>query len=186
MHIRFSIALGTPVMDDEAARVVAKISGIQIQPDTARIVGFFVDVPGLFSSGRLFLSTADIVAWGTVVHVRSQDVIVPAEEIIRLQSLLADGRTIIGQPIVTKESHKYLGVCKDVQFDTRHLTVEWLFPCKYWFLAQTPIPVSEVIEVTLRAIVVKEPQRPKIEKVADPIQAVPTLQEVLPAAPTPS
>ncbi len=186
MHIRFSIALGTPVLDDDSSRIIAKLSGIQIHPDTAKIVGFFVTVPGMFASAPMFLSSNDIVAWGTVVHVRHQDAIMPADELIRLESLLADGRTTIGQKIVTETGKKYMGMCKDVQFDTRHLNVEWMFPCKYRFLAQSPIPVSEVVEVTKHAIVIKEPLRPKTEKIADPIPAVPTLQEVLPVAPTPS
>lgn len=186
MHIRFSIAVGMPVLDDETSRIVARISGILIHPDTGKIAGFFVSVAGLFSSNEFFLSSQDIVAWGTVVHVRHQDVIVPADELVRLKPLLEDGRTMLGQRILTAKKRRYMGICKDVQFDTRQLAIEWLFPRKYFFLSQNPIPASEVTEVTKKAILVKEPLRPKKVPVQPVLPTAQQLNDVLPAAPTPS
>ncbi len=180
MHIRFSIVLGTSVLDDESSRVIAKISDILINPDTGKIVGFFVMVPGLFSGHGHFLSCTDIVAWGTVVHVRSEDAIVPAEDLVRLQLLLADSRRVIGQQIVTLTGRTYLGMCTDVQFDTRQMEIEWLFPKKYVFVSQSPVPASDIVEITPEAIVVREPLRLKKEKVEEPLLSVGPLNEVMP------
>ncbi len=189
MHIRFSIAVGTPVMDDETSRIVARISDILINPDTGKVAGFFVDAAALSSADRYFVSSDDIVAWGTVAHVRHAESIVPAVDIVRLRSLLDDPRTVLGQPIVTKDSQRYVGTCDDVQFDTRHMSVEWLFPRKYLFFSQAPLPAREIVEITPEAILIKEqlrPQKEPIERQELDMTRLKDLKEVLPASPSPS
>jgi sporulation protein YlmC with PRC-barrel domain len=102
----------------------------------------------------------DISRWGTRLYVRNADVIAPADDRIRLQALLEDNRTVLGQKIVT-ESGVRVGRCKDVQINTDSMHIEWIFPkkCLRWGVA---LPVSEVIEVTVAAIIIKD--RLKAEK----------------------
>ncbi len=186
MHLRFSIAVGTPVMDDETSRIVARISDILINPDNGKVVGFFVDAGTAFPEDRMFLSSADIVAWGTIAHIRYADAIVPAGDIVRLRALLDDPRGVLGQSILSKATKRFIGVCKDVQFDTRHMTVEWLFPRKYLFFTQAPVPVREIVEITPQAIFIKEQLRPHKEPVEREEVEMASLKEVLPVSPSPS
>jgi sporulation protein YlmC with PRC-barrel domain len=158
MHLRFSISVGTPVVEEETGQILGSVAGILLQPDTGKIEGFFISIPGLLSSRSLFLSGMDILRWGSRIYVRDADVLSPVEEHIRLQGLLAEGRPMLGQGIVT-ESGKRLGSCADVQFDSARLVLEWLFPRKLlrW---GTPIPVSQVIEVRKDVILVRDPVTP--------------------------
>lgn len=134
----------------------------QIEPDTGRILGFFVR-SALLGTGDLFLQSTDIVSWGTKIHVRSDDRLSPPEELIRLQSAFSDTRTMLGQVIRAKDTKRIIGVCADVQFNTRHFMVEWLFPRRF-FLTKQPLPVTDILEVTEDGIWVKDPVRPVKEK----------------------
>lgn len=161
MQIRFTRSVGTPVMDDDDATAIGALNGIVLQPDTGKIEGFFVVTPGVLGRQRLFLPSLDIVRWGSQVHVRSAHVLSPAEDLVRLQTLLADGRPVLGQRIVT-ESGAGLGACRDVQFDTARLEMEWLFPRRFWKWS-APLPVSQIIEIRRDAVLVRDPILPIVE-----------------------
>jgi uncharacterized protein YrrD len=162
MHVRALHIRGMHVVDDSTQFVVALLDSPLIHPDTGEIVGFFVLPVHGFVTGPLFLSTLDIIQWGTVIHIRSEDVLAPPSELVRLQEHLLDRRTFLGQLIRVRPGGRTLGRCSDVQFDTDSYKVEWLFP-RRWLLRIDPIPSSEVIEVTSKAIWI----RPPIRTVAD-------------------
>lgn len=170
---------GTRVVDDDSSVVLGKVSNILIDPDTGKVLGFFISTGGFLHPHQLFLSGIDIIAWGMVIHVRSADMLSEPEEIVRLQPLLAGERTILHQDIVTEKEKTNLGTCTDVQFDTLKLSVEWLFPRKF-LVAGLPIPTSGIVEVTKDAIVVKEPLVTQTEKELTE-SGVTLQQEVLPA-----
>jgi uncharacterized protein YrrD len=146
-----------PVVDDGTQEVVALLGDPVLDPDTGVIQGFFVT--GTFPRGMLFLQVVDIVGWGMQVHIRSADRLAPPEEIIRLRRLFEERRTILGQPIRTRQSNNVLGTCGDVQFNTHHFTLEWLFPRRF-FLYRQPVPANEIVEVTDEAVWVNDPLRP--------------------------
>ncbi|MBT4119386.1 MAG: hypothetical protein HOG89_00165 [Candidatus Peribacter sp.] len=155
MHVRFSTCIGTPVLEEGGDNALGVLSGILIHPDTGKIEGFLVHVQGMSGKGDLFCSSSDIVRWGTRVYLRSASVLAPPEDRIRLQTLLQDPRTVLGQRIRT-ETGTRLGRCKDIQFNTDVMHIEWLFPRKIfrWGIA---LPVSDILEITPAAIVVNDP-----------------------------
>lgn len=157
MHVRASMCRGMPVVDDGTQETVALLGDPVIDPDTGIIQGFFVVT--MLSRGAFFLQTQDIVGWGIQVHLRSADRLAPPEDIVRLQRLFKDGRTILGQVIRTKDSGGTMGRCDDVQFNTHHFTLEWLFPRKF-FMYRQPVSVTDIIEVTQEAVLVNGPLRP--------------------------
>jgi len=154
-----------PVVNDETQETLGFLREPLIHPDTGRIEGFFVTpaFPLMDGGKELFLSAPDVLGWGTKVHVRSSDRLSPPGELIRLQALLSDQRRFLGQPVLIHGTKRRLGACSDVQFDTRHFTVEWLFPRRLFFLRQ-PIPASEIVEVTPRGIWVRDPLLPVREE----------------------
>jgi len=154
MHVRFSTCLGLPVIDDSAEEVFGTIVGVLLHPDSGRVEGFFVQIPHFLRSEELFLPALDIVRWGLRVVVRSAEVLAPPGEFLRVVPLIEDGRTILGQRIRT-ESGKELGRCKDVQWNTKTFSLEWLFP-KRWFMWGLPIPVTDIVEVKRDAIIVRD------------------------------
>lgn len=178
MHTRTSSIRGLKVVEDEGSEVVALMDKPLINPDNGQILGFFV-LP-LFFSGEheLFLRTEDIIAWGMNIHIRSHDALSPPEELIRLKKYLDDPRRMLGQSIVIQETEKKVGVCSDVQFDTRRMAIEWLFPRRYFF-ERDPIAVTEIIEVTPEAIIIRNPLRPVKEDVQEKMKiAEPALRDI--------
>ncbi len=172
MHVRFSTCIGTPVLEEGGDITLGLLSGILIHPDTGKIEGFLVHTRSFLGKGDLFCSSADIIRWGTRVYLRDASVLAPPEDRIRLQSLLSDPRTVLGQKIRT-EAGARLGRCTDVQFNTDVMHIEWLFPRKFfrWGIA---LPVSDIVEVTSSAIVVSDPlKKDRIKK--EEKQSVPSV-----------
>jgi uncharacterized protein YrrD len=154
MNVRFTTIIGMPVTDDQTEDDIGTISDILIQPDTAQVEGFFVSVSSLFHQQTLFLSVMDVLHVGTRVRVRHADVLAPLEDLIRLQSLLEDGRTMLNQLMIT-ESGRRLGRCLDVQFETQTFLIGWFFP-KKWFRWQVPVPRSAIVEVRPDEVIVRD------------------------------
>ncbi len=165
MQVRLTTALGLSVREEETGDELGTLTGILIHPDTGRIEGFYVAVPGFLHADQLFLSVPDIRFWGLYVRILDRDRLTEPEERIRLQPLLEDPRTVLGQPIRT-EGGRPLGRCADVQFETQFFQVEWLFPRRWWRW-RTPLPINEVLEVRPDAIIVREPVRPLAEPVPE-------------------
>lgn len=157
MHLRSSQIRGIPIIDDGTQQIAGFLDSPLMDPDTGRILGFFV-IHSFLPSSALFLQTLDIVAWGTRVHIRSEDCLSPPEELIRLRSALEDPRSFIGQRIRVKGTNRYLGICSDVQFSTKQFLSQWIFPRKF-FIARQPLPMSDVLEVTPDAVWVRDPMR---------------------------
>lgn len=155
MHIRLSSTIGLHVLEEGTDEFLGIVSGALIHPDTGKIEGFFLSVPHFLHSREQFFATVDIVRWGTRVYLRDADAISPLEDRIRLQSLLQDPRTVIGQKMVT-ESDVFVGRCRDVQFSTKKMKIEWLFPRKFWRWG-VALPLTEVVEIQPDKIVLRDP-----------------------------
>jgi hypothetical protein len=111
--------------------------------------------------------------------VRERDVLAPAGDFLRIQPLLSEERTILGQVIRTA-SGRVIGRCRDIQFETKSMHLTWLFP-RRWFKWGTPISVREVLEVRPDAIIVRDPASPAVEKVLQDAQD--RLLPILPKVP---
>jgi len=183
MHIRQSDARGMHVVDDSTQQTVGILHEPLIDADNGRIIGFFV-LPVFLGEAELFLQTMDIVSWGTRVHVLSADRLGAPEDFVRLHARLEDPRPFLGQALRERRSGKALGSLDDVQFNTRHFTIDWLFPRRWFFLRQ-PLPASDVLEVTEDAVWMKDPIRPSTASVQEkaPVQRD-LLQDVVPQVQT--
>lgn len=158
---------------------LGNVVGVILHPDRGSVEGFMVRARGFPRHEALFLSVHDISHWGARVRVRSADCLAPLDDFIRLKSFLQEGRTILGQRIMTAEGQS-LGVCRDVQFETKLFALEWLFPRKF-FRRRPPIPVSAIIEVRSDAVIVRDPLLPaEAGKKLPVMQALQELAERLP------
>ncbi len=158
MHVRVSTALGTPVIADQEELLVGSLSYPLIHADSGKIEGFYLQSGSWFMPDNLFVASASITAWGTAVHVRSTEYISPPEDILRIASALDDPRKFLGQRIIVQTTGRYLGRLYDIQFDTKTCMTEWLFPKRFLTL-RSPIPASDILEVTPSAIIVRDPMR---------------------------
>ena len=173
MHVRFSTSRATPFVDQHTEEVVGWLSGILLNPDTGTVEGFYALVSQGIGVQELYCSSMDIIRWGTSIVLRDAEVFAPDTERIRLHDLLRDPRKVLGQKIYT-ETGKYLGVCKDVQFNTKSMKIEWLFPRRFlsWRLA---VPIAEVLEVTPEKIIIRD-QRPGIKESIQKTEETSTLE----------
>lgn len=167
MHVRFSNCIGLRVFDEEDGECIATISGIFIHPDTAAVEGFFVREQGFLHAREHFLPSMDIVHWGTRIRVRSGDVLTDITEMVRLRDVLEDGRYILNQNMIT-EAGQRIGICKDVQLDTKLFQLEWLFPKRFWRWKRA-VPVSAIVEVRRDAVIIRDPLMGNAVKAAEPI-----------------
>ncbi|MDD5026503.1 MAG: PRC-barrel domain-containing protein [Candidatus Peribacteraceae bacterium] len=178
MHVRFSTCRGLPVVDASCDAILGRLSGVVLNPDTGKVEGFTVHVPGLLSGSQLFCAGVDILRWGTHILVRDGNVLSPTEDRIRLQELLEQHRPLLGQRIRT-ESGRILGICADVQIDTLKMLVTWIFPKRLWRWG-IAIPLTEVVEVRRDAIIVHDPPIAKKSEVtvSEVIRTLPSLKDI--------
>lgn len=177
MHVRFSTCRGLPVVDASCDAILGRLSGVVLHPDTGKVEGFTVHVPGLLSGSELFCAGMDILHWGTHILVRDSDALSPSEDRIRLQELLAERRPFLGQRIRT-ESGRDLGICADVQIDTTKMLVTWMFP-KRWWRWGIAVPLTEVREVRRDAIIIRDPPvvSQEMARVGDIVHALKDIAE---------
>lgn len=161
MHVRFTMCLGMPVVDDGSGDLLGAVSGIFLHPDTGTVEGLFVKT----ANGEEFLAAADIGHWGRTIVVRNSETLSPLEDRVRLLALWNEGRTIVGQPVVT-EGGTVLGRCRDVQFETETFRLEWIFP-RRWLRWRRPIPAGAIVEVRADAVCVRDVDVPAPTKADD-------------------
>ena len=174
VQVRFSHCIGLPVVREDTLEQLGLVSGILIDPDKGKIEGFFLTVEHFMHKEQRFLSILDILRWSKRVYVRDEEALSPPEDLIRLQPLLHEPRTILGQPIRT-ESGDSVGTCKDVQFTTNHFLVDWIFP-RGWFRWGTPISAHDIVEVRKDAIIIRDmsvPEKPAEEPATSLIPPMP-------------
>lgn len=174
MHVRFSMCRGMAILDDRNDDTFGVLAGIFLHPDLGKVEGFFVRTP----SGEEFLAAHDIAHWGRTIVVRSGDAIGSLEERVRLSALWQEGRTVIGQRMVT-EAGVRIGTCVDVQFETDTFRLEWLFP-RRWLRWKRPVPAGSIVEVRTDAIYVRDAALPA-ETVPTDLPALSTLETMGPA-----
>ena len=176
MHLLRSAALGTEIIDDALHEIHGRVIDVILDPDRGKVLALLVRMP--FDSVTYAVQVLDITTWGKRIHVRDASVLGPVEEVIRLKPFLEEKRRIYRQPIITK-SEARIGMCSDYQFSTEHFTLEWIFPRSFFFKG-TPLHASEILEVTEKAIIVKD-QGPREEKIVAE-ESVPDVDAVI--APT--
>jgi sporulation protein YlmC with PRC-barrel domain len=140
VHVRLSMCIGMPLVDDRSDELLATVSGIFVHPDLGKVEGLFVRT----GRGEEFLAASDIAHWGRSIVVRDRDDIAPLDERVRLSALWDEGRPILDQKMVT-EAGRVLGTCRDVQFETDTFRVEWFFP-RRWLRWKRPVPASAIVE----------------------------------------
>jgi len=160
MHVLRSTAIGTEIIDSIDHHIHGRVGDILIDSDRGKIIALLVDRVGF--SERHALMTQDVESWGNRVHVRDAEVMGEVSDFVRLVEHLKNRRPLVGQNIRTK-SGQWMGRCADVQFRTDTFDLEWIFPRKF-LRKSLPLPVSEILEVTTEAIIIKD-QGPKGEEV---------------------
>ncbi|MBT7930007.1 hypothetical protein HN682_08865, partial [Candidatus Peregrinibacteria bacterium] len=74
MQTRFSTCRGMEVVEETNGKLVGLISNMLIDPDSGKILGFYIFVnSGFFFGGEKFVSSIDVLNIGTRFIIRDVD-----------------------------------------------------------------------------------------------------------------
>jgi sporulation protein YlmC with PRC-barrel domain len=154
MKLQLSKAIGTLIFSSNQFPV-AILSGIILNPDDGKVVALQI-----YKKPGLIISPIDIISWKQVIKISDGDVMIPAEEVVRVNKIIEEERQFLDNKVYTK-SGMYLGKVKDYSFDTEQLQLKKLYVTKTFLglvhLASHEIPYKYILEVLEDKIIVKDP-----------------------------
>lgn len=167
--------INQPVLSLRTGGVVAQTQTAIINPDNLKVEGFFC--ADSFHGGLKILLNQDVrelIAKGVVVD--DYEVLAEPEDLVRLKTVLEIDYQLIGKPVVTKK-HRRVGKVTDFALDSETLYVQKIYVGQSILkkLGGTlSVDRNQVIEVTDKKIVIKDPQQP--------VRATETASQPLPAS----
>ena len=112
----FKSMIGTKVLEFESGDLLGMVSGIVADPDSGIVEAFWVR-PTTIPLRNAILKTSDILEFKKNLYIKSDQVLAQAEDVIRINEILEDGRRFIGSA-VESETGVSFGVCDSLSFDT--------------------------------------------------------------------
>ena len=151
MLLQASQIVGLPVGATDTQAKIGTVDQVVVDPDSGTLLGFIVKT-GLF--GRKVLSYHDVTGIDhAAVLVRSEDVILPSEEVAPIDKALRDKRPLIGQKVVTEGGTK-LGRVVDLVINTDTGLATKLYISH--LLEERIVPADKVVKVTKEHVIVKD------------------------------
>ena len=144
-----------------------------INPNNLKIEGFFCQ--DRFSKEPLVLLTQDIRDQNIQGYiVNDHDVLSDPKDLVRLQEILKLNFNLLDKPVVTS-AKKRLGKVNDYALDNETMYVQKLYIgqnlLKSFSGGQLSIDRSQIVEITLKKIVVHDPLQGKRSGVGAPVPA---------------
>jgi sporulation protein YlmC with PRC-barrel domain len=108
--------MGAKILESDSGDLLAMVTGIIINPDSGMVEAFWVK-PATLPYRAAILKTTDILEFKKNLYIRSDKVLAQAEDVIRINAILEDGRTFLGN-LVQNEAGDSYGRCDNLSFDT--------------------------------------------------------------------
>lgn len=150
--------LNRNILSLRSGSVIAAITGPIINPNNLKIEGFYCE--DRYSHDELVLLVQDIrdvVQKGYVVN--DHDVLIEAEELVRLKDILALGYDPIGKQVITLDKQK-VGKVSDYAVETESMYIQKLYTSQSILRSlaggSLSIDRSLVQEITPRQIIISE------------------------------
>ena len=157
MLVSASQLIGTPVLSMQASGRVASLYTPIIDPDTLKIIGFYLS--GSSSSANIVDSRSirEYSNYGAVVD--SEDEFVERSDVIKIDKAISLNFHLIGLRVESKKG-SYLGKVSDFTVTSDDFTIQQIIVrrplLKSFSDATLTIPRSEIVEVTDQKIIVKD------------------------------
>lgn len=170
MLLKSSRLLNYPVLSLHVTGMIAKTTGIVIDPNYLKIEAFEVTGPETGREVGDYLRVTDIREFSSIgMVVDSSDEFVFSEDIIKLKQLLDINFSLIGKKVETKKGVK-LGKVIDYfvnsdTFEVQQIIVQRPF-LKAFLDSELTIGRSEIVKVTDTKVIVKEEKANLKSKVA--------------------
>ncbi|MBR5046078.1 hypothetical protein IKX73_00365 [Candidatus Saccharibacteria bacterium] len=175
MLVTGSRLIGTPILSMQASGAIGQISGSIIDPDTLKIVAFYVASP-LIKNSENILATKSIREYskfGCVID--SIDELVAKDDVVKISKILDLNFDLIGLKVETKKGSK-LGKVLDFTATDNDFIIQQLIVrrpiAKALIDPELIIPRSEIVEVNDYKIIVKDEEK-TIKKKAETVDFIP-------------
>lgn len=155
MLIEASKIVGLAVGDLRSQAKIGRVSQILVEPKNLTVLAFVVDTGNLILRKIFLASFRDIVEIdknGAVV--KSQQDLLHPKELVRESELLLAKFDLKGMPVKCERSKKFLGKVTDYLIETTLGSVQKLYLQKTF--KESVLPVSQIIKVTPKLILVKD------------------------------
>lgn len=154
--------LNQSVISLRSGGAVAQVDSAIVNPDNLKIEGFYcIDTRSRELLILLVQDIRDIVARGIVID--DHNVLVTAEELVRLKQVLELQFELIGKPVQTVKKQR-LGKVNDYAVDDNSFYIQKLYVerslLKSLSNGQLSIDRTEIVEVTDKRVIIKELQKP--------------------------
>lgn len=166
--------LDTPILSMQSASSVGQISAFIVDPDSLKIIAFFISGPLIKTANILDTkSIREYSKYGCVVD--SADELAEKDDIIKVSKIIDLNFNLTGLKVETKKGTK-LGKVIDFTVTPDDFTVQQIIvkrPLVKSFLdPELTIPRSEIVEVTDYKIIVKSEEK-TIQKKAETTEFIP-------------
>lgn len=166
MLVYASKLLGAPVLSMQSASSIGQISAFVIDPDSLKIIAFFVSGPLIKNTNILVAkSIREYSKYGCVID--SIDELAEKDDIVKVSKIIDLNFNLNGLRVETKKGTK-LGKVIDFTVTSDDFTVQQIIvkrPLVKSFLdPELTIPRSEIVEVTDYKIIVKNEEKTILKK----------------------
>lgn len=164
----FKSIQGEKVRHFHTGESLALLSWPIIDPDTGVIEAFWVKPLTLAMRNGIIL-TSNILAFKKNVYIRSDEVIVNPAEVIRIASILDDGRQFLNAHVQSEKGRQY-GRIYDLCFSTETYVLRQIY-CKKFFLGalsydRRSFPYERILKVLPKKVIIDDDTTKK-EKVVE-------------------
>jgi uncharacterized protein YrrD len=161
MLIELSLLNKLPVGSFDEGGLVGKVAKVIISRENAKILGFLVKLPGFLGQTKV-ASFEDIVSIDQAgIVLRSSEMLVDKDEIVRIDKLLKDRFELIGLKAIAKNKTS-LGIVQDALFDSDSGDLMRLYIKK--FFKDYVFERSQIIEMTLKYVRLETERKEKAKK----------------------
>lgn len=164
----FTDLLGTPIMMSKTPFQIGRMLELVVDPDNGSLIA-------LVTTGRQVIAPIDLCPFEFGrFQVKEADVLLETDELIRLQTTPKEKRRLFGKRVITKSGEK-LGRVYDLAFEMGTFSLVEFLVCKkiafLWTLQKRIFSFKDILEITEKAIIVKESNGKEVVPLIEPATA---------------
>lgn len=162
MLVTNSKLIGTPILSVQASGAIARITSPIIDPDTLKILAFYVDGPAINATNHI-LDTRSIREYSSLgAVIDSEDELVSSDDVIKIQKILELNFNLLGLKVETKKGSK-LGKIIDFTATSEDFIIQQIIvkrpTIKSFIDPELTIHRREIVEITDTKVIVKDEEK---------------------------
>ena len=170
MLITYSRFLGTPILSVQTSSPIGTIAESIIDPDSLKILGFYVNSPLINHNTGNILDVTSIREYSKLgIIIDGIDELVSSEDVVKIKKIIELDFNLINLKVETKKGSK-LGKVLDFNMTPEDFMIQQLIvkrpPLKSFLDTELVIPRHEIVEITDYKVIVKDEEKVIKEKAA--------------------